>query len=177
MAFVPRTWLFSLCGHEIFVWAFEPCTCLFCLLKVCLWFILRICLAQGWVLFYCTMVRQPHEHPVVPWGRVPLRHCSSPYCFRFNNAPRWHTCCWQCGHWGSDYHTPACPVRQSNTVRTLVESQALLETILAQMDELPPVGSSGFWRHCGIDVHFELFDSGDTWWQTVTVTRLPLRPV
>ena len=99
----------------------------------------RFCLAQGWVRFYCTMFRQPHEDIAVPWRRVPLRHCSSPYCFRFNNAPRWHTCCWQCGHWGSDYHTPACPVRQANALRTLVESQALLETILAQMDELPPV--------------------------------------
>ena len=119
-------------------------------------------LAQGWVRFHCTMVRQPHEGIVAPWRGVPLRHCSSPYCFRFANAARWRNCCWQCGHWGSDYHTLECPVRQANTMRTLVESQALLETLLAKMEDLPIGGSSGFHRHCGIDVHFEPFDTGAT---------------
>ncbi len=98
-----------------------------------------VVLAQGWVCFHFTMVRRAHEGTVASWRAVPLHHCSSPECFRFANAPRWRTCCWQCAHCGSGYHTWSCPVRQVNTVRTLVESQALLETILAQMDELPPV--------------------------------------
>ena len=84
-----------------------------------------------------SKVRQPHAGTVAPWRGVQLRHCSSRDCFRFCNAPRWRTCCWQCGHWGSEYHTYECPVRQANTVRTLVESQALLETIRAKMDDLP----------------------------------------
>ena len=79
------------------------------------------------------MVRRWHEQPAVP-----LRHCSSPDCFRFNNAPRWHTCCGLCGRWGPDYHTPECAGRQFNTGMFLLRSQALLEHVLAQMDEVPP---------------------------------------
>ena len=85
-----------------------------------------------------SKVRQPHE--VAPRRNLQLRHCSSRDCFRFANAAGWHTCCWKCGHWGSQYHTYECPMRQANTMRTLVERQELLETIMAKMDELPRGG-------------------------------------
>ena len=87
------------------------------------------------MLFYvCTMVRRRYEQR----GAVPLRLCSSPDCHRFNNAPRWHTCCGLCGREGHVYHTPECAGRQFKTGMFLLRSQALLENVLAQMEKVPP---------------------------------------
>ena len=84
------------------------------------------------------MSKVRHAHEVAPSPALQLHHCSSRHCFRFANAPGWHTCCSTCSNWGSHYHTCECLQRQTDAMKTLVTRQELLETIMAMVDQLPP---------------------------------------
>ena len=83
-----------------------------------------------------STVRQAHE--VAPTREVQLCHCSTLHCSRVANAAGFHTCCSKCSNWGPHHHTHECHGRQTFAIKTLVERQQLLETIMAKVDEIPP---------------------------------------